>query len=202
MPKVNYTDRVEKLKGAIKVLNNSLNKVRGGDLDYYISLASILRSLVATGRKNFHPLLLELSQENKLILKCFGSGSISLFRSVLGNKTVDHNLIFMHSQHFISLQRYSPAQKEYTIDEWMESETMALNGITYKPNYVLRAVADTEASHYDLEQPQKYLDLKKIVFETDKGQQNDVIRFLIELAEVVVFFGEKLIEKISLQKTP
>ncbi|MFZ3068894.1 MAG: hypothetical protein WA052_01080 [Microgenomates group bacterium] len=197
MPKVNYLERVKGLSGAIKVLKDSLNKVKGGDSDYYITLASVLRSLVAGGNKNFNPLLIDLAKINNYSLKCFGSGSISLIREILGNETAENNLVSLHPQHFITLQQFSPAQDEYSLDEWLESETMALFGKIYTPNYILRAVADTEASHYDIEQPQKYLNLKKIISETDIGQQNDVIKFLIELGDVVVYFGEKLIETIS-----
>ena len=195
MPKVKYSERIDSLKGAIKVLKDSLNKVKGGDSDYYITLASTLRSLVAGGSENFHPLLIDLAKINNYSLKCFGSGSISLFRSVLGNETIEKNLKLMHPQYFITLQQHSPAQDKYTLDTWLESETMALGKNIYTPNYILRTVADKEASHYDPEQPKKYLNLKEFVTETDKGQQNYVIKFLIELGDVVVFFGESLIEK-------
>ena len=117
------------------------------------------------------------------------------FRDVLGESTVVNNLVMLHPARYISLVQFSPAQKKYRLDDWLDSKVIVINKNIFTPNEILRSVADKEADHYDLELPDKYLTLKNSMIETKDGKYNEVQIFLSQLGEIVVEWGRNLLEK-------
>jgi len=180
--KLQLTDRIKQLQASAELLDDALEKVSRGDKKYFIILGSQLRALICTGSgRNFHPLLLELAQKMDYKIECYGPQNTN------PDDPLFKGLVFRIGGRIIGFEPYSPVQRKYVLEDWLNANILVYEGEYYTPNEVLKTFGDKEASHYD-PNSDKHLDkIKNILHHiTNDKTINEVDRFLIQTSEFVV----------------
>jgi len=184
MEKKSLDTRLNELKEAISLLDDSLQRVKAGDLKYFKVISAQLRALICLGTRNLSPLLINLAKGKNMPLFCYGPST--------RDSDTNNFTVLKISSFFVGLLPFSPANKKYKLEEWLFSPFVRLGDKIYTPNEVIRMVAEKEGgAHYDEELDERYVILKKLVYSGQFKQLEQ--KLLVQTAEVVIEFGKDIL---------
>lgn len=177
-------DKIEYLKRGIRaMLNANNNYLKTNDDSYLLTIQSQLRSLVATGGRSMHPVLLNLSDELNIPLFIYASPAKvkreKLAFSTLVGKTW-------------SLKKVDGC-KQFTLKKWLEEEVyFAENSRKLKSrNQVIKDTSNFEGgAHFIDETPHIVDTLQRVTF---SDGQNNLTQTLLDIAEAVYCLGNILV---------
>jgi len=186
MVKKNLEQQIDDLRDSIKLLEEALKKGYTGDKKYLKIISAQLRALVCSGSRSLNPLLIELAEKKGMPLVCYGPPDI--------DKNEAKHTLFKLSGRVIGLEPFSPAQCRYELKDWMNICFFVLENERYTPNDIIRTVAEKEGgAHYDKELSEKLIKLRTVIYSGWGPEINELERFLIQTAEIVIHFGKSVI---------
>lgn len=191
MSKIEFSKRVQQLKDSLKVIEASLQRFNGKNKEEIIILATQVRALICKGGPNFHPLLLELSNEINFPLICYGPYGIKEKPIVLDGLTL------VHRPQIIDIQPYGRFSRKYELKDWLDSEIIMLSQEIFTPNEILRLKSDSEASHYDPQFKVKLEKLKEVQRQDNSGDISEPDYYILTVAQIILYLGTLLIAEIK-----
>jgi hypothetical protein len=169
--------RLKELRSSISLLQDALEKVLTGDNKYFKVILSQLRALLCSGSRALNPLLINIADEKKIPLLCYGPSERF--------SDQDEYTVLKISNFFIGLTSFSPSNQKFEIKDWMLSSFIRLGKDMYSPNEIIRMLAEKEGGvHYDDELPEKLVKLRTICY---SGQYKTLEeKLLIQTTQVVI----------------
>lgn len=188
-----FQQRQRELEDGISLLKEDLESYKSGDKKQIKPISAQLRALICFGSRSLNPLLINLAEEKGINLECYGPPSLDEELSLLKNP-----VLIVTPGRLIATE-WKPGLTKYTFKEWLDTPIFFLSKElgTYTPNEVIRAAAEKLGGvHYDEEIPLKIKNLQGMVWHTKNGtvKYDEIERLLIQTAEIVVYFGNKVLE--------
>jgi hypothetical protein len=176
------------LSESLALLEDALEKVQGGDDNYFKIISGQLRALICFGSRSLSPLLFNLAEENSIELECYGYS----VREPLEGLVLAINPGIAVS--VANPQRPSIGKSKFK--KWLDKPYLALHSYLYTPNEVIRMVAEKEGgAHYDDAMPEKLIKIKEIMHHKSGAQYNEVEKLLFQTSKAVMHYGELVLSK-------
>lgn len=187
--KKSLEQREKELRDSLALLQDSLIKVQQDDANYLKIIAGQLRALVCFGGRSLNPLLLNLADEKKVVLKCYGYPVEEILE-------LGHNIVLALPPSKTISHEPAPGLKPLGFKEWLNSTYLCLGKYKYTPNEIIRMVAEKEGgAHYDDALPEKLTKIKGIIYHKSSVQYNETEKLLVQTAEMALHFGKLILNK-------
>ncbi len=191
MAKKNLKQKLSELERAISILTDNLTNILAGKSEFYDVISTQLRSLICVGSRNLNPLLINLSKELDVPLRCYGPNDIDPKHEIYRGMTMClvGSIITLDAIPCIE-------QKRYDLEDWVIAKLFSFGDNYYTPNDVIRLAAEKFGiGHYDDDIPNKAEILFNIQYPDDNAFKNEIEKVLLQTAYAVVVFGNIVIKK-------
>lgn len=174
------SEELDQLKAAVRQLSQLTSAVSVGHSHFDTALADRLRALICHFKSSqAYPLLQRVAGRYALPLNVHALPFDGLDRDHWA--TTDMGLSILGP---VSIEQIRPEYAAMDIDIWLELQHVSVKGEDYSNNAVIRAVADTEGSHYDTGAEPVVDALRSLRF--NPPHVTRINSMLIEIARVVL----------------
>lgn len=187
----NLNERINELRGSIRLLEDALSRIKEGQEEYYTILSGQLRSLICTGNQT--PLLLDVANELRVPLIVYSGRSLD-DDMALGLPMPILSLPI----HLVDVVPFEPTGNiEYKFNAWLKLKFLVVSGRAFSPEDIIKNHANKRGgSHYDKSIPLEMNKIENIkYFHNEKCCWNEIEKYLIKISSVVICFGHKIFDK-------
>jgi len=183
-------ERIDALNDKIGLLSKYISEISNGDHRHYVSIATILRSIICTSERGpSYPLLQRVAGMIEQPLTVYSNPRE--IASMLDSTVCQYEI-------FLSVSADSRCATEMDLDCWLDLKHILIkeDGQTEKKfsnNNVIKCLADTEAAHLDDDIVPLVDKLSPVFLSENENVRSLYTEHLIQIAKVVIYLANELV---------